>query len=264
MIKSLIPSFFQTNPSSVFPFVSLVMSVLSIFLLIDKISSQPKPQSVSSSVIPYFNAVIVATLLIHIDTLALLMSLFLRTPLCSLPPTLPVLMKYHYPFSVPSRILPLYLLRLLQLDHCRFILVGRVLTQGLRLTHLLWCPPPQRRYCRLRLIFPFPFEKVLIPPVLPPATPPRPLQVYTHRPRIDTKPPANSSPMATSSTTSVLPSPTDLPITIRKGTRSSRNPHPIYNLLTYHRLSSPYSAFISTLSFFSLPKTVHETLSHLG
>ena len=160
MIKSLIPSFFQTNPSSAFPLVSSVMSVLSIFLLIDKISSQPKPQSVSSSVIPYFNEVIVATLLKHIDTLSLLMSLFLRTPLCSLPPTLPILISYHYPFSIPSRI-----------------------------------PPP--------------------------ATPARPLQVYNRRPRIDTRPPADSSPMVPSSTMSVLPSPIDLPISIRKGTHSS-------------------------------------------
>ena len=62
--------------------------------------------------------------------------------------------------------------------------------------------------------------------------------------------------------TSVLPSPVDLPIAVRKGTHSSRNPHPIYNFLTNHRLSSPNSAFISTLSSVSLPKTVHEALSH--
>ena len=60
----------------------------------------------------------------------------------------------------------------------------------------------------------------------------------------------------------VLSSTTDPPILIRKGTRSSCNPHPIYTFLSYHRLSSPYSSFISTLSFISLPNTVHETLSH--
>ena len=98
---------------------------------------------------------------------------------------------------------------------------------------------------------------------VPPATPPRPLQVYTRRPRIDIGPPADSSPMAPSSTT-VLPSLADLLIVIRKGTRSSRNPHPIYNFLTYHRLSSSYSVFISTLSSISLPKTMHEALSHPG
>ena len=40
--------------------------------------------------------------------------------------------------------------------------------------------------------------------------------------------------------------------------------HLIYNFLTYHHLSSPYSAFISTLSSVSLSKTMHEFLSHLG
>ena len=70
--------------------------------------------------------------------------------------------------------------------------------------------------------------------------------------------------MASSSTTLVLPSLSNLPIAVCKGTRFSRNPHPIYNFLSYHHLSSPYSAFISTLSYVSLPKTVHEALSHSG
>ena len=147
---------------SAFPLVSLVVSVLSIFLLLDKTSFQPKPQSVSSSVILGFNEVIVATLLIHINTLSLPMSPFLRTLLYSLPPTLPVLMSYLYPFFIPSWIPHLYL-QLLHLDHCKFIIVARVLTSGLQLTHLQWRPPPQRRSCRLPLIFPLAFEKVLVP-----------------------------------------------------------------------------------------------------
>ena len=133
MIKSLIPFFFQSNLSSAFPLVSLVVFVLSIFLPLDKTSFQPKLRSVSSSVIPDFNKVIIATLLIHIDTLFLPMSHFLRTLICSLPPTLPVLMSYLY---LPSWIPHMYL-RQLHLDHCRFILVARVLTSGLQLTHLL-------------------------------------------------------------------------------------------------------------------------------
>ena len=64
--------------------------------------------------------------------------------------------------------------------------------------------------------------------------------------------------------TLILLSPADLPISVWKGIRSSRNPHPIYNFMTYHRLYSPYSAFISTLFSVSLPKTMHEALSHLG
>ena len=70
--------------------------------------------------------------------------------------------------------------------------------------------------------------------------------------------------MAPSSTTSVLPPPVDLPIAIQKGTRSSRNTHPIYTFLSYHHLSLPYSAFISTLSSVSLPNTIHKALSHPG
>ena len=86
----------------------------------------------------------------------------------------------------------------------------------------------------------------------PLATPPQPLQVYTCRPCTDTGPQADSSPMAPSSMTPVLPSPADLHIAIQRGTRSSRNSHPIYNFLTYHRLSSPCSSFVSTLSFVSI------------
>ena len=97
-----------------------------------------------------------------------------------------------------------------------------------------------------------------------PATPPRPLQVYTRCSCTNTEPSAYSSPMAPSSMTPVLPSPTNLPIAVWNGTHSSCKPHHIYNLLTYHHLSSPYSVFISTLSFVSFPKIVNEALSHLG
>ena len=92
---------FPNQPSSVFPLVSLVVSILSIFLLLDKTSFQLKPQSVSSLIITSFNEVIVATLLKNINALSLPMSPFLRTLLCSLPPTLPVLISYLYPFLYP-------------------------------------------------------------------------------------------------------------------------------------------------------------------
>ena len=141
MIKSLIPFFFQTNLSPAFPIVPLVVFILSIFLHLDKTSFQPKPLSVSSSVIPGFNEVTVATLLIHIDTLSMKMSHFLRTLLCSLPLTLQVLMSYLYPFFILFRISHLYL-KLLHLNHCRFILITHVLTPGVRLTPLQWRPPP--------------------------------------------------------------------------------------------------------------------------
>ena len=125
--------FSQINPSSAFPLVSLVVSVMFIFLLLDKTSSQPKPQSLSSSVIPAFNEDIATTLLIHINTLSLPISHFFITLLYSIPPTLPVLMSYLYTFFIPSRISHLYL-RLLHLDHYRFILVTHIMTSSLWLS----------------------------------------------------------------------------------------------------------------------------------
>ena len=106
--------------------------------------------------------------------------------------------------------------------------------------------PTSSNVISLPLLYP-----VLDTSYVPPTTPPRPLQVYTLRPRIDTGPPVDSSLIAPSSTTPVLSSPADLPIVVRKGTRSSRNPHPIYNFLTYHRLSSPYSYFHLVFCFSS-------------
>jgi len=56
----------------------------------------------------------------------------------------------------------------------------------------------------------------------------------------------------------------DLPIALRKGTRSTRNPYPIYNFVSYHRLSSSYHSFVSSLSSVSLPKNLCEALDHPG
>ncbi|RVW47659.1 Retrovirus-related Pol polyprotein from transposon TNT 1-94 [Vitis vinifera] len=103
----------------------------------------------------------------------------------------------------------------------------------------------------------------------PDAMPPRPLQVYHRRPRVVAplpfpKAPADSLPIPSASPAPALPSSNDLPIAVRKGTRSTRNPHPIYNFLSYHRLSSPYSAFVSAISSVPLPKSTHEALSHPG
>ena len=119
---------FPNQPFFCLPLMSLVVFVLSVFLLLNKTSSQSKPRNVSSSVIPSFNEVIVATFLIHIDTLSLPMSHILRTLLCSISPTLPVLMSYLCPFFIPPRIPHLYL-QLLHLDHCRFILAARTDTR---------------------------------------------------------------------------------------------------------------------------------------
>ena len=56
----------------------------------------------------------------------------------------------------------------------------------------------------------------------------------------------------------------DLLIAIRKGTCSTFNPHPVYNFLSFHRLSLPYFAFVSTLSSVSTLKSTCESLSYSG
>ncbi|RVX02576.1 Retrovirus-related Pol polyprotein from transposon TNT 1-94 [Vitis vinifera] len=116
-----------------------------------------------------------------------------------------------------------------------------------------------------------PVSEVLPLPIVSPSdvVPPRPLQVYHRRPRVAVplpfaEAPADSLPIPSASLAPTLPSPDDLPIAIRKGTRSTRNPHPIYNFLSYHRLSSPYSAFVSAISSVSLLKSTHEALSPSG
>ena len=92
----------------------------------------------------------------------------------------------------------------------------------------------------------------------------RPLQVYTcrPRPRPPTGPRVDSSLIPQSSPAPVPQPSDDLPIAIRKGTRSNSNPHPIYNFISFHRLSLPYFVFVSTLSSVSTPKSTSEALSH--
>jgi len=51
---------------------------------------------------------------------------------------------------------------------------------------------------------------------------------------------------------------------LRKATHSTHNPHPIYNFLSYHRLSSSYYSLLSSMSFVVIPKIVNEALDHPG
>ena len=119
---------------------------------------------------------------------------------------------------------------------------------------------------------PFAPNVLSIPLVLPspdfPSPPPdvmtRLLQVYTHRPRPPTGPRVDSSLMPQSSPAPVPQPSDDLPIAIRKGTRSTSNPHHVYNFLSFHRLFLPYFVFVSTLSYVSIPKSTSEALSHPG
>ncbi|RVW71987.1 putative protein phosphatase 2C 55 [Vitis vinifera] len=114
-----------------------------------------------------------------------------------------------------------------------------------------------------------PISEVLPLPIISPpdAVPSYPLQVYHRRHHVVVPPslaevPTNSLPIPSASPVSALPPSADLSIALRKGNRSTCNPHPIYNFLSYHRLSSPYSAFVSTISSVFLPKNAPEALSH--
>ena len=92
----------------------------------------------------------------------------------------------------------------------------------------------------------------------------RQLQAYARCPRPPTGPRVDLSLMPQSSPAPVPQPFDDLPIAIRKGTRSTSNPHPVYNFLSFHRLSLPCFAFVSTLSSISTPKSTSEALSHPG
>ena len=46
--------------------------------------------------------------------------------------------------------------------------------------------------------------------------------------------------------------------------RSTCNPHPVYNSLSYHLLTLPYFVFVYTLSSLFTPKSTSEALSHPG
>ena len=118
-----------------------------------------------------------------------------------------------------------------------------------------------------------PITEVLPLPIISPPifddVPSRPLQVYHRRHRSVVLLPsvealADSLPIPSASPIPVPPLADNLPIALQKGNRSTSNPHPIYNFLSYHRLSSPYSAFVSTISSVSLPMNTNEALSHPG
>ena len=56
----------------------------------------------------------------------------------------------------------------------------------------------------------------------------------------------------------------DLPIATQKGSRSTRNPHLVYNFLSYYRLSLFHFTFVSILSFVSTPQSTSKAFSHPG
>ena len=83
------------------------------------------------------------------------------------------------------------------------------------------------------------FEVLPLPIIsLPDVVPSRPLQVYHRRHRVVVPPslvevPADSLPIPSTSPTPALPPSADLTIAFQKGNRSTRNPRPIYNFLSY-------------------------------
>ena len=145
--------------------MSLVVSVLFIFLLLGKTNSQPKPRNVPSWVILAFKGVIVVILSTLIATLSLLMSASLRIPPSS-PLQRILLFQMSYPFLLSFH-LPISLLHLQMscLDHFRFILaILAVLVplQGLLLNHLLYRSHLLLQFRNRLMIYLLPFEKILV------------------------------------------------------------------------------------------------------
>ena len=99
---------------------------------------------------------------------------------------------------------------------------------------------------------------LVVPSALNDSPPPPTLQVYSRR-QTSHRPSANSILVPTPHPP---PAPTvepptvelDLPIAIRKGIRSTRNPSPHYTALSYHRLSQPFYTCLSSIAFVSIPK----------
>lgn len=59
---------------------------------------------------------------------------------------------------------------------------------------------------------------------------------------------------------STLPFPElELPIALGTGVRSCTQ-YPIFNFMSYHKLSPPYQAFVTNLSCVSFPTTIYEAL----
>lgn len=99
-------------------------------------------------------------------------------------------------------------------------------------------------------------------PVPPPRSTPEIRHVYSRRSRTNDA----SRNIVPPSTSSADPHPTselDLPIALRKGTRSCTQ-HPISASISYTGISPTYSVSLSTMDAYSLPKTVKEAQANPG
>jgi len=89
------------------------------------------------------------------------------------------------------------------------------------------------------------------------------LKVYSRR-QTSQRPPSDSPLVPDLPPPSAPTIEPDLPVAIRKGIRSTRNPSPHYTAFSYHRLSQPFYVCLSSISSVSIPKSVGDALAHLG
>jgi len=103
-------------------------------------------------------------------------------------------------------------------------------------------------------------------PCTPSISVPPPLQVYSRRHR--PQQPASDSPQVPTIVSPLDPTtespfpPSDLLIALRKDICSTRNPSIHYIALSYHKLSSPFYACLSSISSMTIPKSVHDVIAH--
>ena len=94
-----------------------------------------------------------------------------------------------------------------------------------------------------------------IPLLIPPSSVPPPLQVYSCRTRVlpsSSRPKDPPAPPPLSSSSPEIPGSSDLPIALRKGTRSCTQ-HPLDQVVSYSHLSPSLRSFIRALSSVSIP-----------
>jgi len=98
-------------------------------------------------------------------------------------------------------------------------------------------------------------------PIESPPSPP--LKVYSHH-QTSQRPPSDSLMVSDLPSHSALTVEPDLFVAIRKGIRSICNSSPHYTALSYHILSQPFYACLSSISSVSIPKSVGDALAHPG
>ena len=160
MIKFLIPSSFQINPSSVFPLVCLVVCFVHILTpRQDKLSAKAtKCVFLSYSRLQRGYHYYPDTHQYFISADVTIFDNSSMFPTAHPPNSDIISLSLLYPISDTSFVPPVTPPRPLQI----YTLCPRTNTEP-PLTHLLWRPSPRRWSCRLLLIFPLPLGKILVP-----------------------------------------------------------------------------------------------------